>query len=387
MDFKEVEELTRGLTAYERRFSEIYYYLYRASENSLTKDELDEYYKILKKRSHSADHLVKLAEVYLIMGDKDTASTILRKSRREVENDVLVSNTLILLECLSGRKPTYTRLALNGVIAECSHLLDDYDPMEDFMRLLRDNPSYNNEPNISEFLRSIAIRFDKEPGRPELVEDALILNERVKREKTEKIKNSYTLAVALRGLGRIRESEKFVESLREGLKKHSYEFYLSAYSLVAYHSIFNEIDEVDKLIDSMERIEHRDKGTNIMLYALSANTAYAYTKKERYLDIALEAFRKSKGNVKIEIGISFIGLADKPDILFNIINEVLAEGNCLFYLDKISAALGIAYANVKDDRILKLMSHALFYRFISAFILSMAGQSLSERLKISLSFW
>ncbi|XDF45131.1 hypothetical protein AB1303_03670 [Saccharolobus solfataricus] len=115
------------------------------------------------------------------------------------------------------------------------------------------------------------------------------------------------MAVALRGLGRIKESEKFVESLREGLKKYDYEFYFSAHSLVSYHSIFNEIDEVDKLIDSIERIKHGDKGTNIMLYALSANTAYAYTKKERYLDIALEAFQKSKGNVKIEIGISFIG--------------------------------------------------------------------------------
>ncbi|AAK42279.1 hypothetical protein [Saccharolobus solfataricus] len=107
------------------------------------------------------------------------------------------------------------------------------------------------------------------------------------------------MAVALRGLGRIKESEKFVESLREGLKKYDYEFYFSAHSLVSYHSIFNEIDEVDKLIDSIERIKHGDKGTNIMLYALSANTAYAYTKKERYLDIALEAFQKSKGNERV----------------------------------------------------------------------------------------
>ncbi|AAK42289.1 hypothetical protein SULI_14515 [Saccharolobus solfataricus] len=386
MDFKEVEELTRGLSAYERRFAEIYYYLYRASENILTKDELDEYYKILKRRDHSADHLVKLAEVYLIMGDKDTMSIILQKNKRIVEDKVLVSNTLILLECLSGRKPTYSKLALMGVIAECSHLLEDYDPMEYFMRLLRDNPSYNTESNISEFLRSIAIRFDKEPARSELVEDALMLNERVKREKTEKILNNYTLAVALRGLGRIKESEKFVESLREGLKKYDYEFYFSAHSLVSYHSIFNEIDEVDKLIDSIERIKHGDKTTNSMMRALSANTAYIYTNKERYLDIALEAFQKLKGDVKINVGIIFLESVDKPDILFNIINEITAESNYLFYLDEISSSLGIAYANIKDNRILELMNNAPFYRFIFEFILSMAGQSVSNRLKISLSF-
>ncbi|BDB98461.1 hypothetical protein [Saccharolobus caldissimus] len=79
MDFQKVEELTRHLSAYDRRLCEIYYYLYRASENNLTKNELDEYYKILKRRSHSVDHLVKLAEVYLIMGDRDTVSTIIQK--------------------------------------------------------------------------------------------------------------------------------------------------------------------------------------------------------------------------------------------------------------------------------------------------------------------
>ncbi|WP_252897132.1 hypothetical protein [Metallosphaera hakonensis] len=202
MDFQDLEKLTRGMGAYERRFSEIYYYLYRASENSLTKDELDEYYKILKKRSHSMDHLVKLAEVYLIMGDKDTSATILERGKRDVEDHVLVSNSLILLECLGGKRPTYNRLAMTNVIAECSHLLDDYDPMQDFMRLLRDNPSYNSEPNISKFLQNIAMRTDTEPGRPELVEDALILNERVKTDKEEKIQNNYTLAVALRSLGK-----------------------------------------------------------------------------------------------------------------------------------------------------------------------------------------
>lgn len=298
MDFQDLEKLTRGMGAYERRFSEIYYYLYRASENSLTKDELDEYYKILKKRSHSMDHLVKLAEVYLIMGDKDTSATILERGKRDVEDHVLVSNSLILLECLGGKRPTYNRLAMTNVIAECSHLLDDYDPMQDFMRLLRDNPSYNSEPNISKFLQNIAMRTDTEPGRPELVEDALILNERVKTDKEEKIQNNYTLAVALRSLGKNKESEKFIESLREGLKKSNHEFDLSALSLVSYYSIFKEIDEVDKLIDTIEIVKRGDKQGDLMLRAISASTAYAYTKNQRYLDIALEAFHKSKGTEK-----------------------------------------------------------------------------------------
>jgi len=85
MNFQKVEELTRGLSAYEKRFCEIYYYLYRASENNLTKNELDEYYKILKRRFHLTDHLIKLAEVYIIMGDKETVSNILSKRKRDAK--------------------------------------------------------------------------------------------------------------------------------------------------------------------------------------------------------------------------------------------------------------------------------------------------------------
>ncbi|ACP45138.1 conserved hypothetical protein [Sulfolobus islandicus Y.G.57.14] len=99
----------------------------------------------------------------------------------KVEDEILVTNTLILIECLSGKKPTYTRLALKGVLSECSHLVDNYDPIKDFDKWLRDNPYDNNEITISEFLRSIAMRNDREPSRAELVEEAIMLNERVKR--------------------------------------------------------------------------------------------------------------------------------------------------------------------------------------------------------------
>ncbi|WP_048051827.1 hypothetical protein [Saccharolobus islandicus] len=111
------------------------------------------------------------------------------------------------------------------------------------------------------------------------------------------------------------------------------------------------------------------------------------TKKERYLNVALESFYKSEGDVKVKIGTYFMSLLDKPDILFNIINEILSEGGLIFYSDKITETLGIAYANIKDDRILELMNNAPFYHYVLDFILNMTGQSLSKRLKISLSFW
>ncbi|WP_252897131.1 hypothetical protein [Metallosphaera hakonensis] len=125
-----------------------------------------------------------------------------------------------------------------------------------------------------------------------------------------------------------------------------------------------------------------------MLRAISASTAYAYTKNQRYLDIALEAFHKSKGTEKNrnwDLVHEFF--LDRPDILFVVLDEILKEGAFLFYTDKIAMALGKAYASVKDRRILQLMDGALFYRNVLDFILNLTGESLSKRFKMNFYFF
>lgn len=202
----------------------------------------------------------------------------------------------------------------------------------------------------------------------------------------EKIYNNFTLAVALRGLGDLKRAEKYVEKLNEGLKKRNEEFHLSAYSLVIYHSIFNETDEVDKLINIINK--KKDEDISIMLLSLSASMPYLYTKKEKYLDMALEGFHKAKNDLKVEIGINLMNLIDKPSVVFNIINEITAENQFLYYyIDKFISTLGRVYANTKDNRILDMMRNRVFSNFILDFLLNMAGHSLSKKLRITLSFW
>ena len=274
-----------------------------------------------------------------------------------------------------------------GTLVECSHLLDDYNPINYFNRLLRDNPQHNNELTISQFLRGIAMRTEREPGRVELIEEAIKLNERVKIERLEKSYNDFTLALALRTIGDLKRAEKYVERLREGLRKYSNESYFYAYHLAICHSIFNEIDETDKLINIIKKIAQKGEEDPIIMLALSSGISYFFTKEEKYLNIALESFHKLKGDTKVGVGIRLMSIVDKLSIMFDIIKEITAEKEFLYHIDEFISSLGKIYANTKNEQIIKIVETPIFSHSLPGFFINMAGYSLSKNFRIALSFW
>jgi len=59
-----------------------------------------------------------------------------------------------------------------------------------------------------------------------------------------------------------------------------------------------------------------------------------------------------------------MNLINKPSVVFNIINEITAENQILYYyIDKFISALGRVYANTKDNRILDMMRNRVFSNF------------------------
>ncbi|WP_221288580.1 hypothetical protein [Stygiolobus caldivivus] len=301
---------------------------------------------------HNKKHVLMSAEVYALAGDKDKATEILKRYGKNLD-DLDLINIATLVRCIIGERPEFDPSIELGVLTACAHLVPDYNPVKDFLRL---DP---NEAEYSMFIRNLVLRDKDTPGRKDLIEEAIKMLKRVK-DKDELVMDKVYIAAALKKVGdeRYRDYVKELEGVLRGKATMK-----GATAMLLYYAFLKDKEELDQFLNTLTASQtsggkRSGKEEKVSLITLLLN-AYDYTKEAKLLDLALKEYGEVKWgkdtSEKLSVLGVFIAVVDRPEVTLSFLRELtdIVEIDAINVL-ALAPILGIAYVNIKgDDRLIQ----------------------------------